>query len=592
MLAAPVNHSSRRTFVTPLAVFLFLVVIAAESVAGETYLVDSIAALQTKLAQALPGDVFVLKNGVYTTSAPIKIDRAGTAADPITLTAEKMGEVEIAGTHGVAVAEPAAHVIVSGFKFTHAAGKTTIGDGTTAVRFTANFFLCSGEGAYLTVAGDDAQVDYNEFAAKKSPGTMISVSGTGTQVARRLWIHHNHFHDFENDGASGAEMIRVGLLSAHRLSNGEALIEHNLFVRCRGTNDLISVRCSGVTIRHNTFVDSPTSHVTLRQGNDCVIAGNYFRNTEGLRLYGDRHQVFSNYFEKNYIGINLGNGDVELAQNPDAPANSHDRPDDCVIAFNTFLENNTHFQMSRRTGDALGATNTVFANNLIVGGVNAAKIDGPYLGAKWSGNLLWMTTKPRDLPESGYVNVDPLLALDADGIRRPAANSPAIGAAIGTFPAVSFDMDAQPRPEKKSIGADEPSPQPGPARILSDALVGPAAKSVSPAAAAPSAPSAPAPSAAQEKAPGENPIAATNAVALPFPATMSVSPTGVMLRIALSSRGARRAPWPLNRQSPRFSWTVSSSRTAGLLAITNGITVPTGLPLTSFCEFSACAKAA
>ncbi|MEO5960784.1 MAG: hypothetical protein ABIR80_16865, partial [Opitutaceae bacterium] len=144
--------------------------------------------------------------------------------------------------------------------------------------------------------------------------------------------------------------------------------------------------------------------------------------------------------------------------------------------FNTFVENNTHYQMSRRTGEALGARNTVFANNLLVGGAVAAKIDGPNAGAVWSGNLVWNAGRLRELPAEGQVAADPLLVADADGIKRPQPGSPAIGAATGNFPAVTLDMDGQPRPEKKSIGADEPGAEPVAARMLSFGDVGPEGK--------------------------------------------------------------------------------------------------------------------
>jgi poly(beta-D-mannuronate) lyase len=437
--------------------------------------VDSIATLQAAIIEAAPGETIVVKDGVYTVNAAINVVCRGTAALPITITAENIGGVEIAGTHGFKASAPAAHVVISGFRFTHAAGRAAVGDGTSHVRFTRNAFLCAGEGHSLSIVGDDAQIDYNEFGPKKSPGTMIAVSGTGSQVARRLWIHHNFFHDFENDGSNGAEMLRFGLLSAHRLSVGSGLVEHNLFVRCRGVNDLISNRSSGNTYRYNTFLDSPAAHLTVRQGNDCAIYGNVFRNTEGVRLYGDRHQVFNNYLEGNYIGIAIGNGDAEISDLGDAGSpNSHDRPDGCVIAFNTFVENNTHYQMSKRSSSALGATNTTFANNLLQGGAVAAKIDGPNAGAVWEGNLHWNVAKLRDLPAEGQPNADPLLA-EADGIKRPQAGSPAIGAATGTFPGVTLDFEGQPRAEKKSIGADEPGIAPAIARLLSTSDVGPAA---------------------------------------------------------------------------------------------------------------------
>lgn len=444
---------------------------------AEVYRVDSIEALTAKIKTAAPGDAIVLKDGVYETSKGINVECVGTAELRITIAAESVGGVEIAGSDGFDVEEPATFVTISGFRFTHAAGKNSIGAGTRFVRFTRNVFVCAGEGHLLSVNGDDAQIDHNDFGPKTEPGTMLAVSGTGTQIARRLWVHHNSFHDFANDGSSGAEMIRFGLLSAHRLSNGAGLVEHNLFIRCRGTNEMISNRASGNTYRYNTFVESPTSHFTIRQGNDCAIYGNIFRRTEGLRFYGDRHRIYSNYFEGNYIAVSVGNGDVEIADVAAAAATSgRDRPDGCLIVFNTFVDNATHVRMSRGGAGALGATGTVFENNLLQGGDAAAKIDGPYTDAIWSGNIVWKTAKARDLPVDGFTASDPLLSAAGEGIRRPSAESPVDAGASGAqFPFVTVDIDGQPRPEKPSIGADEPSAAPAIARLLSPADVGPGA---------------------------------------------------------------------------------------------------------------------
>lgn len=446
--------------------------LASQVLTAATHLVDSLAELQKKVRSAEPGDTITLKNGTYTTSGYLTIRRAGSAEHPIVIAAETIGGVEISGTHGFNVTEPSEHLVISGFKLTHASGKTTIAAGTSHVRFTRNTFQCAGDGAYVSVYGDDAQIDHNEFTEKKTTGSMIAVGGTGSQVARRLWIHHNYFHDLAATGTP-AEMLRFGL-TALSLSTGAGLVEHNLFARCRGENELISNRSSGNTYRYNTFVDSPTAQFTLRHGNDCLVYGNTVRNTEGLRIYGDRHQVYSNYFEKNYIGINLGNGSAEVASG--GPLAAHDRPDNCIIAFNTLVDNRTHYQMSRRSPEGLGATNTTFANNLLVGGSYAAKIEGPYTGAVWSANLDFNVPNRGDLPAEGSTTADPQLAPGEDGLARPQPGSPALASAVGDFPTVNVDLDGQPRPEKKSRGADEPGTELIIARVLSPADVGPAAK--------------------------------------------------------------------------------------------------------------------
>lgn len=458
-------------FSVALLLTVFIAFTLALPAHAATHTVTTLAALQSALATAAPGDTIRLANGTYPTNGPLTVTRAGTAAAPITIVAESVGGVTLSGQAGFRFTSPAAHIVVSGFVFTHASGTTAITAGATHIRITRCVFACTGAGAYLTITGDDARIDRCEFRDKRTLGNMISVTGVGAQVARRVWIHHNYFHDFTNAGGNGAETIRFGL-SGLSMSTGAGLVEHNLFVRCLGENELISNKSCGNTYRYNTFLESPGTQLTLRHGNDCLVYGNIFRGTDGLRVFGDRHQIFSNYFEKNSVGINLGNGGAEVADG--APLTSHDRPDHCVIAFNTLIDNATHYKMTPRTPTALGATHTTFAYNLIRGGGRVADIGGPNTDAVWRGNLLWQTGPLGHLPPDGATTADPLIVADASGIFHLSPGSPALAAAGGGFPAVNVDLDGQPRPLKRAIGADEVSAFPARARLLTPADVGPA----------------------------------------------------------------------------------------------------------------------
>jgi poly(beta-D-mannuronate) lyase len=433
----------------------------AAAASAATYQVRSIPELQARIDSAVAGDVIILHNGVYTTSAYVTVSRQGTADQPIRIVAKTVGGVEIAGTHGFDVRSPATHVEIEGFLLTHQSGRNQIRSGATHVRFTRNFFECTGDGAYLTVAGHDAEVDRNEFRNKRTLGNMIDVRGSGSQIAQHVWIHHNYFHDFTSPGGNGAETIRFGL-SGLSMSNGFGLIEHNLFERCTGENELISNKSGANTYRYNTIVDSPGGELTLRHGNDCLVYGNYFRNSAGMRIFGDRHQIFSNYLEA-CTGINIGNGDGEVADG--APLTAHDRPDDNVITFNTLVNNTRNYFQTGRT-NGLGAINTVFANSILQGGGSAASLSGPYIGGTWSGNIIWETAGAGAMPDGTYEVVDPLLEPKAKGVYRPQPGSPAIDRAIGEFPAVVVDMDGQPRPGPQDKGADELSGEPVVAEFL------------------------------------------------------------------------------------------------------------------------------
>jgi hypothetical protein len=439
--------------------------------------VNSISSLQSAINSANPGDVIIMANGSYSLSSSLSIARAGTSSSWITIKAASTSGVTIGGSGGISFASPAAFVSFEGFVLTHS-GSISLPSGTHDIRVTrctVQLTIATGTTtSYFGISGDNMEISYCELSNKATLGEMLDISGSGSQVARNLWVHHNYFHDFSSPGGNGAETIRWGL-SGLSLSTGNGICEYNLFVNCVGENELISNKSSGNTYRYNTFLDSVGAQMSQRHGNFNLIYGNYFKNTDGIRIYGDNNQVFSNYLEGNSSGINVGNGDGEVETG--APLTSHDKPDGTIVTFNTLINNTAQYFMQGRTG-GLGASGTVFANNIISGGGQAASIStsAPYASPTWASNIVWNTTAG-DIPSGGYVVEDPQLAVDANGIYHLQSGSPAIDAATGSYTAVTVDQDGQPRPSgnAKDIGADEFSSAPVTARILTTSDVGPAA---------------------------------------------------------------------------------------------------------------------
>jgi len=451
-----------------LVAFLFLSGIAAGKLSAGTITVSSVAALQNAINEAKPGDIVLLKSGVYTTTADILINNAGTKLQPITIAAANAGGAEITGSGGFNLVSPAAYIVISGFKFTHAASKARSGAGTSFCEWTHNIFETPGTGEYLTIAGSDHQVDYNTFQNKDSLGRFIAVRGSGSQIAERLWIHHNYFKTQKNQGnRNGAEALQFGL-SGFSLSSSNSIVEHNLFEDCAGENELISVKASRVTLRYNTIRNCP-AQFTLRHGNFNQVYGNYFINTPGLRIFGDDHVIYSNHFENCSLAINVGNGGAEVADG--APLTEHDRPDRVLIAFNTMVNNKTNITQTARP-NGLGSTFITIANNIIQGGGPAASIVGPFVNPVWEGNIIFNTNGAGDMPPGSFKIIDPKLASDAAGEFHLQKGSPAIDAAAGNYVAVTTDMDGQPRKMPLDVGADETSGAAITARILSPADVG------------------------------------------------------------------------------------------------------------------------
>jgi hypothetical protein len=277
-----------------------------------TFRVSSLSSLQSRINSALPGDLIILNNGVYTSSATINIDRQGTAQNPITISADTTGGSEIRGSASFSVNSPASWIVIRGFRLTHSIGTVQVRAGTSHIRVTRNVFQLTGDGRYLLVSGDDCEIDHNAFQNKSTPGQMFSIHGPGSSgMAQRTWVHHNLFQNFTSIGANGGETLQIGL-SGRSLTDAHTLVENNLFVNCNGENELISNKSSANTFRYNTILDSTSGELTLRHGNDCVVHSNFFLNTAGLRFFGDDHQIYSNYFEDCDPGIQIGNGGTNI----------------------------------------------------------------------------------------------------------------------------------------------------------------------------------------------------------------------------------------------------------------------------------------
>lgn len=422
-----------------LVILLFILLNGSLTGYAKTIIVASLPGLQKAIDKAVAGDIILLKDGVYTSTDYILVKCRGTITKPITIAAQNIGGAEIIGIGGISIQKPAAYVTIKGFKLSNAAGKNEIGAGATFCRFTRNVFESSGEGNYLSIIGNDHEVDYNTFQNKNALGKFIGVRGTGKQIAERLWIHHNYFHNFSQQTGNGAEAVQFGL-SGFSLSSTNSIFEYNLFENCNGENELLSVKSSALIVRYNT-VRACKAHFTLRHGNFNKVYGNYFINTPGLRIFGDDHVICKNYFENCNPAINIGNGGAEVADG--APLTSHDRPDRILIAFNILVNNKKNIVLNPRTPIGLGATGITIAGNVIQGGEEAALINGPFVNAKWEGNVIYKVKGPGSMPEGTFKALDPELVRNETGtfylkgIHNIGLN------VVSNYPLITADMDAQ-----------------------------------------------------------------------------------------------------------------------------------------------------
>ncbi|MGW5188663.1 polysaccharide lyase 6 family protein [Kribbella sp. NPDC004138] len=467
----------RRTFLAGSGVVALSLVSAQPALAREQATVTSLAELQQAINTATAGTTITLANGSYAvpSGSPITItNRHGSSGSPITIVAQSRGGVTLTGAQSF-VFSGSSDITISGFAFRQSTTLEIPAD-CPRIRLTRNDFgLAAAAEHWVVVRGDDAKIDRNVFHDKSTLGVYLVIDGPGSEaMAQRTYILRNYFRDHTFSGSNGGEPIRLGV-SGRALSTADATVEYNLFERCNGDPEAISVKSSGNTIRYNT-IRSSAGGLVLRHGNDNRVESNYLLSgSNGIRIYGNDHLIVNNYVSGiSGAGVVLGSG-TERDHYEGEPSDSrrgNDAPDRVTITLNT-LRNNGQALVgeSQRTVPPLGCA---VSDNLMVGD-SGDLVDMPYLsGLTWLGNILWGQAANGNIPSSGFTRADPKLTAGSDGVYRLGAGSAAVNAAsVDHSSQVTDDVDGQTRTAPYDVGADEYSTATPVRRPLNAADVGP-----------------------------------------------------------------------------------------------------------------------
>jgi len=436
-----------------------------------------------------PGDEVVLRDGRWT-DQKLVVRGAGTAEQPITIRAATPGGVILDGASVLRIA--GRHLVVSGLWFQPdaAAGADTVEFRVDSKSAATNCTMthCAltppdmdGGGApkenrWLSIYGTSNAVTHCHLAGKTNRGaTMVVWVNTNAPGHHRIAL--NHFGPRPALGKNGGETLRIGS-SAESLFAENALVESNLFTRCNGEVEIISNKSCENVYRANTFIECEGA-LTLRHGNRCVVEGNFLlgnqaANTGGIRVIGEDHLVMNNYLH-GLTGSDARSALTLMNGIRNSPLNGYFAATRATVVFNTVLDCRVPLHVGLSDGGGKEPpSECVIANNVFRNGrATLLKLETPPLAMRWLGNLHEGKESP-SLPAGAMRTVDLKLEADATGLWRPAADSPARGAAVGGFPACVTDMDGQPRPQANAdAGADQESNAPKTRRPLSAGDVGP-----------------------------------------------------------------------------------------------------------------------
>lgn len=451
--------------------FLILILISTTRITFATnYYVTSPSEITTAMNTAQPGDTLIMVNGVWTDDRII-FKGDGADGNPIVLRAETPGYVILNVTSNLRIS--GSYLIVDGLRFVNgyspSGGVIEFRSGGSArhCRLTNCAIVDynppnrSTDYKWISLYGTHNRVDHCYFAGKNHAGTTLVV--WFPEHPHYHLIDHNYFGYRPPLGENGGETIRVGT-SDWSMEDSYTTVESNYFERCNGEIEIISSKSCENIYRYNTFYECEGA-LTLRHGNRCTVGGNFFlgnRNGEagGVRVIGEDHKIFNNYFS-GLCGSSLKSALPIMNGVPNSPLNRYFQVKNALVAFNTFVD--CRYSMILGAGEdserTLPPENCTIANNVVQTSFKIITQEDAPINLNWEGNIMQGSSLGIPQP-TGITLTDPKLYFATDSLWRPDSTSPVIGAAAGSYPFVSDDMDGQERGIISDVGADQVSREP------------------------------------------------------------------------------------------------------------------------------------
>lgn len=400
--------------------FLFFAVSAVVSAAAEEYRV-TLPEVAATLRKARAGDRIVVADGTY---RDLELKWRGTGAEgaPVRIEAQTPGGVVVTDASTLRIA--GRWLEIAGFDFR----------GGTSPRGAVVEFRCGQEVAddcrltdcaiadynpvrrdmaysYVILYGRRNRVDHCTFAGKLNLGVTLIVMLNEERSQQNFHrIDHNHFAPRPVYGSNGAETIRVGT-SQQAYKSSNTLIEENLFERCDGEVEVVSIKSSDNIIRRNVFYESQ-GVLALRHGDrntaeENLFIGHGIRNTGGIRIVNAGHRVAGNTFV-GLAGERFFSALAVMNAVPNSLPNRYCLVENVEIVDNTFVDCAAiEFGTGKDLERTLAPERVTFARNTIVN----RELDEPFVavdrtdGFAFDGNKTALKGKCKI---AGFKNIAPV----------------------------------------------------------------------------------------------------------------------------------------------------------------------------------------
>ena len=442
-------------------------------------LVKTMAELAKAVSKAKPGDVITLADGNYDQGCTLK--GKGTQDKPIVVRAQTLGQVGISKP----VTIQGSYVTLLGVNFTAQGSVHMSGVGSRLSRCSMSN-IGSGKWVMVSSGSRNIEIDHCLFE-KKENNRKLSRGCQLIQIYVRNkgeehHVHHNHFRDIPKGKGNGFETVQLiteGNPFNPKGGDCGTVIEDNLFERCNGEGEIISVKSNGNIVRRNTFHECRGSLV-LRHGHRNQAVSNFFiggkeKGSGGIRLQGQDQVIVNNYFHGLKYAVAMMDG---------TPDGHYVRVERAKIVNNTVVDCKRALSVGHNHSkhpNGTAPSQCVIANNLFVGDtkdeasplVEYVQGDKPE-GWTWANNVYSGTLGIP--PTKGLRKGTPALNITNGNVAMPTRRTPSAKEAVRGVKAAEKDMCGVSRGRNATLGAIQFSDKMAAAKPLTAKQVGPEAK--------------------------------------------------------------------------------------------------------------------
>lgn len=377
----------------------------------------SLLEVATCLKTAQPGDQIYIKDGQYE-DIELKWMGIGTETAPVTIEALNPGKVKIKGGSTLRIAGE--WMSIGGLYFTDGyapkgsviefRNEKELANHCRLTNCVINNFNPSRRDqaySYILLYGRYNRIDHCSFTGKLNLGVTLTVILNDERcLENHHQIDYNYFGERPVYGSNGAETIRVGT-SPQAYTSSKTIIENNLFERCSGEVEVVSIKSCDNIIRNNVLLECE-GVIALRHGKRNTVNNNLFighgrRNTGGIRVVDGEHQIYDNILV-GLAGSRFFSALGVMDAVPNSLPNRYCQVRDVKIYRNTFVDcTNIEFGTGKDMERTLIPQNVSFTDNIIIN----KRLKQPYLAIDDISGILFKNNKVqliKDYTSLGFSN--------------------------------------------------------------------------------------------------------------------------------------------------------------------------------------------